>query len=51
MRKNFQKIYAGKATTNKLMIIARIESLILGKPLNDAIKERKIMLMQELIMI
>ena len=34
-----KKIYAGKkATTNKLMIIARIESLILGKPLNDAIK-------------
>ena len=33
-----KKILAGKkATTNKLMIIARIESLILGKPLNDAI--------------
>ena len=33
-----KKISAGKkATTNKLMIIARIESLILGKPLNDAI--------------
>ena len=32
-----KKILAGKkATTNKLMIIARIESLILGKPLNDA---------------
>ena len=33
-----KKILAGKkATTNKLMIIARIESLILGKPLNDAV--------------
>ena len=33
-----KKISASKkATTNKLMIIARIESLILGKPLNDAI--------------
>ncbi len=33
-----KKISAGKkATTNKLMIIARIESLILGKPLNDAL--------------
>ncbi len=28
---------AKKATTNKLMIIARIESLILGKPLKDAV--------------
>jgi phosphoenolpyruvate phosphomutase len=34
-----KKILAGKkATTNKLMIIARIESLILGKPLSDAVK-------------
>ncbi len=34
-----KKISASKkATTNKLMIIARIESLILGKPLNDALK-------------
>ncbi len=33
-----KKILAGKkATNNKLMIIARIESLILGKPLNDAL--------------
>ena len=33
-----KKISAGKkATSGKLMIIARIESLILGKPLNDAI--------------
>ena len=33
-----KKISAGKkVTTNKLMIIARIESLILGKPLNDAV--------------
>jgi len=33
-----KKISAGKkATTNKLMIIARIESLILGKPLRDAV--------------
>ncbi len=33
-----KKIAAGKkATTNKLMIIARIESLILGKPINDAL--------------
>ena len=33
-----KKISAGKkVTTNKLMIIARIESLILGKPLNDAL--------------
>ncbi|MAH97793.1 MAG: phosphoenolpyruvate mutase [Euryarchaeota archaeon] len=33
-----KKILASKkATTNKLMIIARIESLILGKSLNDAI--------------
>jgi phosphoenolpyruvate phosphomutase / 2-hydroxyethylphosphonate cytidylyltransferase len=33
-----KKISAGKKATNsKLMIIARIESLILGKPLNDAI--------------
>ena len=33
-----KKISAGKKSiTNKLMIIARIESLILGKPLNDAI--------------
>ncbi len=33
-----KKISAGKkATTNKLMVIARIESLILGKPLNDAL--------------
>ena len=34
----FKKILASKkATNNKLMIIARIESLILGKPLKDAI--------------
>ena len=33
-----KKISAGKkATNNNLMIIARIESLILGKPLNDAV--------------
>ena len=37
-----KKISAGKkATSNKLMIIARIESLILGKPLNDAILRAK----------
>jgi len=37
-----KKISAGKkATNNKLMIIARIESLILGKPLNDAILRAK----------
>jgi len=37
--KEFSKklLASKKATTNKLMIIARIESLILGKPLNDAI--------------
>ena len=33
-----KKISAGKkTTTNKIMIIARIESLILGKPINDAL--------------
>ena len=37
-----KKISAGKkAISNKLMIIARIESLILGKPLNDAILRAK----------
>ena len=37
-----KKISSGKkATNNKLMIIARIESLILGKPLNDAILRAK----------
>lgn len=37
-----KKISSGKkATSNKLMIIARIESLILGKPLNDAILRAK----------
>jgi phosphoenolpyruvate mutase len=37
-----KKISAGKkVTTNKLMIIARIESLILGKPLKDAINRAK----------
>lgn len=37
-----KKISAGKkVTTNKLMIIARIESLILGKPLEDAIDRAK----------
>ena len=37
--KEFSKklIASKKATNNKLMIIARIESLILGKPLNDAL--------------
>jgi phosphoenolpyruvate phosphomutase len=37
-----KKISASKKATNKnLMIIARIESLILGKPLNDAILRAK----------
>ena len=37
--KEFSKkiLSSKKATTNKLMIIARIESLILGKPLSDAV--------------
>ena len=37
--KEFSKklLASKKATTNKLMIIARIESLILGKPLGDAV--------------
>jgi phosphoenolpyruvate mutase len=37
-----KKIIAGKkSTTNRLMIIARIESLIMGKPLNDSVKRSK----------
>ena len=37
--KEFTKklLAAKKVTTDKLMIIARIESLILGKPLKDAV--------------
>ena len=37
--KDFTKklLASKKVTTNKLMIIARVESLILGKPLNDAL--------------
>ena len=37
--KDFTKklLASKKVTTNKLMIIARVESSILGKPLNDAL--------------
>ena len=34
-----KKFHIKKIITDKLMIIARIESLILGKPLTDALKE------------
>ena len=41
--KNFQKIATGKKAkaTEEFMIIARIESLILGRGINDALKRAK----------